>query len=389
MKKPLIYLMFACLLPAASRAQSNIVFREITLPEAFAASKNENKPIFFMGFMSWCEHCKKMKEQVFTDSAVAAFYNTRFICIHKDLEKDEGLKLRRTYSITSYPTYIFFDSTGTTLYRMGGEYTPPTFITQGLNALTPEKQFPYLKKQFEANIGDPDNCYTYLTALKAAKLELNEVMQKYLSTKTDSALLNELNWKILANGVTDINSHYFYFILHHQSEFAAIASPQRVERKIYYTVKEQLERVASADTQYYSQLRQTASAIGSPQVDTLLFATDIAYYQKAKNWNAYKNTTLGSTQKYAWNDEAKLSEIAHYYLAFITDTVALLQAARWAERANDLKETYRGYLTSARLYQKAGDKLSASKNAQKGKDFSMKYGWDYAEADTLLKELAK
>src|SRR4051812_2111412 len=111
MKQLLIYLMFACLIPAASPAQSNIIFREITLPEAFTASKNENKPIFFMGFMSWCEHCKKMKELVFTDSAVAAFYNARFICIHKDLEKGEGLQLRRTYSITSYPTFIFLDST--------------------------------------------------------------------------------------------------------------------------------------------------------------------------------------------------------------------------------------------------------------------------------------
>ncbi len=34
------------------------------MQEAFAKSKAENKNIFFMGFASWCTHCKKMQEVI-------------------------------------------------------------------------------------------------------------------------------------------------------------------------------------------------------------------------------------------------------------------------------------------------------------------------------------
>jgi thioredoxin-related protein len=390
MKKSLpIALLFSFFLSLSLFSQSDIHFRELTLPQALSASKSEGKPVFFMGFTTWCPHCKKMKEQVFTDSAVADFYNSHFVCIKKDMEAGEGAALHSRFNITSFPTFIFFDSNGTTLYRMGGEFTPPTFIAQGNNALNPDKQLPHLQKDCEDNLNDAGKCYNYVSALRSAKMETRDIIQKYFAGKPDSILLSELNWKILSNGVNDITSHYFYFILHHQKEYTDIVGPERVQRKIYYTVKEQLERVAASDTAYYTQLRQTAAAIGSAQVDTFLFTNDLAYYQRGKNWKAYQAASLPNVRKYAWNDDSQLSEIARLYLVNITDTAALLQAADWAARATELKETYRNYLTAAHLYQKAGDKAAAARKAQEAKDFSMKYGWDYLEADGMLKELAK
>jgi len=126
-------------------AQQTIQLSETGLNAALEKSKVENKPVFFMCYASWCPHCKAMKNKVFTDPTVADFYNKNFICAAQDMEKGEGVELHERFKIESYPTFIFFDSNGTTLYRITGELKAPEFIQEGINVLQPDMQLPYLK----------------------------------------------------------------------------------------------------------------------------------------------------------------------------------------------------------------------------------------------------
>jgi hypothetical protein len=52
-----------------------------------------------------------------------------------------------------------------------------------------------------------------------------------------------------------------------------------------------------------------------------------------------------------------------------------------------LHEEYDTYLLAAKLYQKINNKPEALQMAQSAKDLAVKDGWDYTEADGLLKEL--
>jgi thioredoxin-related protein len=377
-------------IPFLSVAQSEIQFQDLTFGEALAQSKISKRPVFFMAYASWCPHCRKMMEDVFVNPAVADFYNTSFICIKQDMEKGDGIALYKKFDIKSYPTLIYLDANGTILYQVAGESDADGFIQHGKNALTPEKQLPYLQRQFEMDSSDPDKCYAYIVALKRGLLDVSEVMHQYLSTKTESQLLNELNWKILTNGITDITSPYFQFIIDHQSQYAAITSPARVQRKIFYTVKQQLEPlVATTDTVTYFKLRATAADIHNTQVDSLLFTLDMNMYVSTKNWAAYQVITLQNTKTYVWNNATLLGEIADIYLRNINDTSALSQAASWAIRALDLNETYRGYLLVAKLFKKATDFPMAIQMATKAKQEGAKNGWDTSEAEALLQELGQ
>ncbi|MCY7410050.1 MAG: DUF255 domain-containing protein, partial [Chitinophagales bacterium] len=146
---------FSLLLLFVSRfsfAQTQIQFQEITLAEALQKSRTDHKPVFLECFESWCTHCNKMKEEVFTDSSVAAFYNSNFICIQQDLEKGNGPAMHLMFAVKAFPTFIFLDSINTTLYRMVGEFKAADLIEQGKNALNPEKQLPTLKNIFESDI---------------------------------------------------------------------------------------------------------------------------------------------------------------------------------------------------------------------------------------------
>src|ERR1051325_8375929 len=106
------------------------------------------KPVFFMCYASWCEHCHKMLDKIFKDASVADYFNNHFICLKQDMQKGEGITLHDKFQVKSYPTLVFLDGNGTTLYQCIGERNDTMMIQEGKNALNPALQFPTLKKQF-------------------------------------------------------------------------------------------------------------------------------------------------------------------------------------------------------------------------------------------------
>ena len=368
--------------------QQSIQFSETGKDAALEKSKTENKPVFFMCYASWCPHCNAMKKNVFTDPSVADYYNQHFICVAQDMEKGAGVELHERLQIESYPTFIFFDGNGTTLYRMTGEFKAADFIQEGMNALIHEKQLPYLKQQFENDVSNADHCFLYLRALKKGGLDCTSMVKAYFSTQSEKQLLSEMNWLIISNGITDINSREFQFVLSHQKEFAAITSPERVERKIVYLIKGLLEPlVVAKDTTNYLIKREPATAIHLYKVDSLLFNFDIRLYESTGNWDVYKKATLTSVELYAWNNYSQLNEIANVYLNHISDSFAITQAVKWTKRSLVLQEEYGTCILGAKLYQKINQMQEAIRMLKLGKDIAVKDGWDYAEGDQLLKEL--
>ncbi len=371
-------------------AQQVIQFDKAGISTALAKSKITHQPVFLMCYASWCTHCNKMKAQVFTDPAVADFYNRHFICVKQDMEKDEGVQLHETFKIKSYPTFIFFDSTGSMIYRTTGEFTATEFKAEGINALNPEKHIPFLKQQFEKDTSNPNTCYDYLRALKKADLDYAGMVTQYFSTQSETALLSEINWRIIANGITDINSREFQFVLHHQIEFAALASPERVKRKIYFLVKDMLTAfIIAKDTVGYAVYRKPAADIKIPEIDSLIFICDLQLDEHIENWDAYKKQTLQSAQTYVANDYSQLNAMATVYLKHIEDKAALLQAVNWADRSLLLHEDYSTYLLNAKLRQKINDMEGCIEKLKQAKQLALKYGWDFSEAAQLLKAYDK
>ena len=369
-------------------AQQYLQFSEGSLNESLEKSKVEHKLVFLFCYASWCPHCKKMRETLFTDPSVATFYNQHFICVQQDMEKGAGVELHKSFAIKSYPTFIFIDCSGIVLYRLTGEFKAPQFIAEGENALTPAKQLPYLKQQFEKDVSNPDKCLEYLRALKKGGVDYSAMVNQYFATQTDRQLLTEMNWIIFANGTTDMNSREFQFVLKHKEEFASIASRERVERKIFYTVKELLTPLVEAnDTTNYFIMSKTAKTIGQSNVDSLVFAYDINVYQVNSKWKAYQHETLNSVETYAWNNYTELADIAGVYLKHISDTAAMAQSVLWAKRSLALHEEYSTYILAAKLCQKLNNKPQALQMTQKAIELAVKDGWDSTEADSLLKEL--
>jgi thiol-disulfide isomerase/thioredoxin len=89
-----------------------IQFVELPWAKVLEKAKKEKKPIFFDAYASWCGPCKAMQKRVFTQPAVAEYFNKNFINYKQDMEIGEGPMLATKYPLEAYPTLFFIDEKG-------------------------------------------------------------------------------------------------------------------------------------------------------------------------------------------------------------------------------------------------------------------------------------
>ncbi|OUL62901.1 thioredoxin family protein [Flavobacterium sp. AJR] len=385
-----IYLSLLILFIHTGNAQKQFVHDDITYKDALVKAKQENKPVFIMLYATWCPHCNAMKNSTFQDATVMAFLKDNYICVWKDIDKEEGLALKTKFDTKSLPSFLIVDANETVLYNLKGEIKTPEFLNEIKNALNPKMQLPYLESVFMADPSNANKCLAYLNTLRKGRerVDLSKATHTYLATQSDAQLLTEMNWRIIANGVSDIQSHEFQYVLQHQKEFGTVASADRVEKKIINIVTELLRPYTeSLDTTNYYKQREIAKTIKLQKTDSLIFSYDLTIAERSTNWGYYKKTTLDGTQKYVWNTPSILKEIGEVYLKNITDVESLKKSIEWVKRSLELNDSYDGNLLLSRLYIKIKDKKSALVYAKKAKAICKEMDWDSKDADALLAEL--
>ena len=371
-------------------AQNQFIPDDKPYKSAVELAKKAGKPIFVMLYADWCPHCNTMKKEVFSDPDVMTFLNQNFVCVWKNIEKEEGIALKNKFNTKSLPTFLFLDANETLLYGLKGEIKKAEFMTEANYALNPKMQLPFLEKDFLGETNNANKFFAYLNVLKKGKerSDLSAATHIYLATQSDAELVSETNWRVIANGVTDINSKEFQYVLKHQKEFATVASQKRVDRKIESIVTELLRPyVDNLDTINYYKQREIAQSIHLQKTDSLVFKFDLTLAERTKNWQFYKKITLENTQQLVWNDANFLNEIGEVYLTHISDVESLKKAIFWMKHALELNDSYQGNLLVARLYNKIKDKKLALEYAKKAKEIGKEMTWDTKDATALLTEL--
>jgi thioredoxin-related protein len=386
----ILYLFLLCISIQTVKSQNQFVPDDTPYKKALETAKTKEKPLFIMLYADWCPHCNLMKKEVFSDPNVMDFLKENYVCIWKNIEKEEGLALKNKYNTKSLPTFLFLDSNETLLYALKGEMKTTEFMTEVKYALNSRMQLPYLEKEFLSDPSNSTKFFAYLNTLKKGKdrTELSVPTHIYLKTQSDAQLVSETNWRIIANGVTDINSREFQYVLKNQKEFAAVASQNRVDRKVESIVTELLRPlVDNLDTVNYYKQREVAKSIRLQKTDSLVFKFDLTLAERTEKWQFYKKVTLADTQKLVWNDASFLKDIGQTYLKHIKDTESLKKSILWVKHSLELNNSYDGNLLVARLYNKIKDKKSALQYANDAKVICTEMTWNTKEVDALLAEL--
>ena len=97
-----------------------IAFRELSFANALKMAKEENKLLFVDCFTTWCGPCRMLSKVVFKDSLVADYFNRHFVNLKMDMEKGEGIDIRKKYDVRGYPTLLFLNSSGEVVHRLLG-----------------------------------------------------------------------------------------------------------------------------------------------------------------------------------------------------------------------------------------------------------------------------
>lgn len=98
---------------SVSLQEEGINFRSINFENALKEAKETNKIIFIDAYTVWCGPCKKMAASTFMDQNVSEVFNSKFINLKIEMEKDaDADKIARLYKVLAYPTLLFIDSNG-------------------------------------------------------------------------------------------------------------------------------------------------------------------------------------------------------------------------------------------------------------------------------------
>ncbi len=130
--------------PPAPTSRANFHFvKSKTLSDILDRAEKEKKPVFVDFYTTWCTPCKMMDRDVFTDSALAQYYNENFISYKVDCEKGNGQNLAAIYNVSNYPTLVYLDHKGTILVSHGSAAYPSKMMELGKSAVnTYRSKFP-------------------------------------------------------------------------------------------------------------------------------------------------------------------------------------------------------------------------------------------------------
>jgi thioredoxin-related protein len=94
--------------------------------EALATGRDFDKPVFLHFTAPWCQWCKKMRKETYTDAKVIRFIEENFAAVMINTETLPSLA--RKYSVASLPTLWFVDSKGKALTSIKGFVGPEKLL---------------------------------------------------------------------------------------------------------------------------------------------------------------------------------------------------------------------------------------------------------------------
>jgi uncharacterized protein len=98
----------------------------------FAAARDGRKPLLLSISAVWCHWCHVMDETSFSDPAVIAAVNERFVAVRVD--NDRRPDVNRRYNMGGWPTIAFLTHRGDVL--SGGTYMPPGQLLSALEQIS-------------------------------------------------------------------------------------------------------------------------------------------------------------------------------------------------------------------------------------------------------------
>ncbi|TRX60184.1 DUF255 domain-containing protein [Fulvivirga sp. M361] len=359
-----------------------IQFQQGTWKDILKKSRVENKLIFFDGYTTWCGPCKTMAKDVFTNDTIADFFNENFINVKFDMEKGEGIDLKKHYKVAAYPTYIYIDGNGNEIHRTVGSTSVEQFAKYGEDALSEDRTLSYLKKQYESGNREAALVTAYLSALKVAynRKEVSNVAVEFLDGLKGKQLLTEGNWLIIKDYLSDAESKSFAYLVNNRKKFYQLYDKKEVDDKIYNTYLNTVhkyvtyndDKTVNFDEDGFNKYLKSVNKSGVDRKERIIAYSTVNNLASRREWARYAE----EIDKGLANGNIEKSPLILYNYALTIKRVEespeiLSKAAHWAKLGGDVEPNKdyvaRYYNLQADLLVKAGktDEAAAARSTFK------------------------
>lgn len=336
-------------------ADTGILFFNGTWKEAVAEATKLNKPIFVDAYTTWCSPCKAMEKNIFPLAEVGKYYNEHFISYRMDVEKGEGIDFAKKYTITGYPSFLFFNADGSIAHHTQGSNGVDNsngFINLGKEATNPELALFSLKAQYDKGNRTSAFILKYVLAkirayhfTKYCQVEMDE----YIKLNPIPLRITTDNWTFIKSFISDIQHPYFKELLKEKAKFIALFGEHEVSQKIY--------------------------------------STEMDYYLDNKEWEKYSLSATNLMKNVSPVDIWTVNDIAWNFNEHINNQIHLNKAKDWIQRAILQEVHYEFYDTYSHLLYKTGDTINAIEYAKLAIDAAKKEASDFTEIENWLKKI--
>lgn len=355
-------------------------FLDISWKEVMAIAQKEDKLIFLDAYTDWCQPCKAMDRDVFSQKAVGDLINDSFISIKINMEKGEGLTLREKYHIKAYPTLVFVDSDGKQLHRIAGYQNVKQLLEVAKTALDPTKRLHAMKEKFDAGNRDPGFLKKYAKAsLKALDGSHIKIAEAFLETQD--------NWKSTKNMdfiytfLTDTDTKMFDFLIENKARFCEMYGTRKITQKIQGLIYNEIED--TKDESSLDQIDKLYAKVYPQKAKELSANFRMSFYRNAGDFEKYAQAVLDYMDNYQVEGE-RLNDIAWTFYEKVEDKSLLKKATKWVRKSIKMNSNYYNNDTLAALYYKLGKKKKAIKTAKKAIALAEKNKQDHTGSDKLL-----
>lgn len=366
-----------------------IEFFHGTFEEAKAAARNSGKIIFIDCYTTWCGPCKMLQNSTFPDAKLGEFFNSRIISFKVDCEKDAGIDLCRSYSVTAYPTLLFVDSEGRIIRKALGYRTPDGLMEEAKQALgNNDRVLDDLRKKFNSGDRTPGLLYDYAINLQKAGKNADSVFNMYIQSVPAAEYTNEKNAKIIFDLSNSVQSPSTEILTQNADFFKGKFGKESYELKMEKIISESIKKATiNKDQALYEKAVKFANASGLPNYTEKLMQHSMFYYLNLPDFKMYDKMASTWIKKYHSKDAQALQSIANAYYEKAADAVYYKKALKWAIASTKIEDKYYNNLTLAQLYSKLGKSAEALAYAQYAIELGKKQNVNYWPAQDLVNKI--
>jgi hypothetical protein len=185
------YLLFATIL-LSQQLIAQVTFRDLSFPQALAASDKEGKYLMVVLDSRDCSHCNEVADKSFANKTLGEKLSNTFLSIRPKAEEEDWQSLAYQYEVPDGMATLFFTSTGSLLYKYKGTSSmAKTYTDAADSALSRHSEildYNALTEAFIREEKNPDLLLALLARRKELSLSTDSLLDAYVRLLPEDSL---------------------------------------------------------------------------------------------------------------------------------------------------------------------------------------------------------